>query len=94
MEEWIQAFTSLVFIVVQVWLDLKLPDYMSGITKLLQTPENKMSDIWLAGGKKMLCALGSFVSAAVVGFFVQRIADNNTYERLVTVHLLNWSLSY
>lgn len=74
MKEWIQAFVSLIFIVTQVWLDLKLPDYMSDITKFLQTPGSKMSDIWLAGGKMMLCALGSFASAVVVGFFVERIA--------------------
>lgn len=74
MKEWVQAFASLVFIVVQVWLDLKLPDYMSDITKFLQTPGSKMSDLWLAGGKMMLCALGSFAAAVVVGFFVERIA--------------------
>ena len=32
---------SLVFVVVQVWLDLKMPDYMSTITTLVQTPERK-----------------------------------------------------
>lgn len=74
MKEWVQAFASLVFIVVQVWLDLKLPDYMSDITKLLQTPGSEVSDIWLAGGKMLLCALGSFAAAVVVGFFVERIA--------------------
>lgn len=74
MKEWIQAFISLIFIVTQVWLDLKLPDYMSEITKLIQTPGSEMSNLWLAGGKMLLCALGSFASAVVVGFFVERIA--------------------
>lgn len=74
MKECVQAFASLVFIVVQVWLDLKLPDYMSDITKILQTPGSEVSSIWLAGGKMLLCALGSFASAVVVGFFVERIA--------------------
>ncbi|SFR68091.1 ABC transporter ATP-binding protein [Anaeromicropila populeti] len=73
-KEWIQVFVSLIFIITQVWLDLKLPDYMSEITKLTQTPGSEMSDIWLAGGKMMLCALGSLVSAVVVGFFAARIA--------------------
>ncbi len=72
--EWIQVFASLVFIVVQVWLDLKLPDYMSEITMYSQTPGSEMSDIWLAGGKMLLCALGSLASAITVGFFAARIA--------------------
>lgn len=72
--EWLQVLASLVFIVAQVWLDLKLPDYMSEITRLTQTPGSEMSDIWLAGGKMLLCALGSLVSAIIVGFFAARIA--------------------
>ncbi len=72
--EWLQALVSLAFIVVQVWLDLKLPDYMSEITRLTQTPGSAMADIWLAGGKMLLCALGSVASAIIVGFFAARIA--------------------
>ena len=72
--EWLQAILSLAFIVAQVWLDLKLPDYMSEITRLTQTPGSAIADIWLAGGKMLLCALGSVVSAVIVGFFASRIA--------------------
>ncbi|WP_313075396.1 ABC transporter ATP-binding protein [Lacrimispora sp.] len=74
MSEWIQAFVSLVFIVVQVWLDLKLPEYMSQITTLVQNPGSEMGAIWLVGGKMLTCALGSLLSAVVVGFFSARIA--------------------
>ncbi|MDD3393621.1 MAG: ABC transporter ATP-binding protein [Anaerotignum sp.] len=73
-KEWLQVFVSLIFIVIQVWLDLKLPDYMSEITRLTQTPASQMSEIWFAGGKMMVCALGSVVSAVAVGFFAARIA--------------------
>ncbi len=72
--ERIQAVISLAFIVIQVWLDLKLPDYMSEITTLSQTEGSAMSDIWLAGGKMLLCALGSLASSVAVGFFAARIA--------------------
>lgn len=72
--EWLQAVVSLVFIVCQVWLDLKLPDYMSEITTLTQTPGSEMSDIWIAGGKMLLCALGSLVSSVMVGYFAAKIA--------------------
>jgi ATP-binding cassette subfamily B protein len=68
------ALVSLGFIVVQVWLDLKSPDYMFEITTLTQTPGSAMGDIWLAGGKMLLCTLGSLGSAVVVGFLAARIA--------------------
>lgn len=68
------AGISLIFIVIQVWLDLKLPDYMSEITMLIQSPDSAMSDIWLNGGYMLLCALGSLVAAIIVGYFAAKIA--------------------
>ena len=73
-KEWLQVVVSLIFIVTQVWLDLKLPDYMTEITRYSQTEGSKMADIWVAGGKMMLCALGSLFAAIIVGFFASRIA--------------------
>lgn len=73
-KEWLMAGFSLIFIVAQVWLDLKLPDYMSAITRLTQTEGSAMSDIWLNGGYMLLCALGSLVGAIIVGYFAARIA--------------------
>jgi len=67
---------SVVFIAVQVWLDLKMPDYMSEITTLVQTPGNEMRDVLFAGGKMLLCALGSLVSAVVVSILCARIATD------------------
>ena len=71
--EWLMAGISLIFIVTQVWLDLKLPDYMSEITTLTQTPGSEMSEIWRSGGYMLLCALGSLVAAIIVGYFAARI---------------------
>ncbi len=73
-KEWLMALFSLIFVMVQVWLDLKSPDYMSEITMLVQTPGSAMSDIWLAGRKMLLCTLGSLASAVIVGYFAARIA--------------------
>ena len=73
-KEWIQAGISLLFIVAQVWLDLKLPDYMSEITRLTQTEGSALAEIWTAGGYMLLCALGSVFSAVIVGYFAARIA--------------------
>ncbi len=74
-QEWLMAFISLVFIVTQVWLDLKSPGYMSEITTLTQTPGSAVSDIWLTGGKMLLCTLGGLGSAIIVGYFAAIIAS-------------------
>lgn len=75
-KEWLEAFISLVFIVTNVWLELKLPDYMSKITALTQTPGSEMSEIWQQGGYMMLCALGSGAASVIVGFLAARIGTS------------------
>ncbi|GIN64253.1 multidrug ABC transporter ATP-binding protein [Robertmurraya siralis] len=64
----------LVFIVMQVWLDLKLPDYMYEITMLVQTEGSQMSDILLQGSYMLLCAVGSMGAAIIVGYFAAKVA--------------------
>ena len=61
-------------IIFQVWLDLRLPDYMSEITKLVQTEGSKMSNILSQGGYMLLCALGSLISAFIVGYLTSYIS--------------------
>ena len=73
-KDWFLIFISFALIVVQVWLELKMPDYMSEITKLVQTENVKMSDILTQGGYMLICAFGSLVSAIIVGYFVSNIA--------------------
>lgn len=73
-KEWLMAGSSLIFIVAQVWLDLKIPDFMSEVTKLTQYPGSAMSDIWINGGYMLLCAFGSLVAAIIVGYFAAKIA--------------------
>ena len=72
-KEWLMIGASLIFIVVQVWLELQLPGYMAEITRLTQTPGSAMGEIWLNGGYMLLCALGSLGSAILVGFFASKI---------------------
>lgn len=74
--EYALAGVSLLFIVVQVWLDLKLPDYMNEITKLVQTEGSEMSEILSAGGMMLLCAVASLLSAVIVAVIVAKIAAN------------------
>ena len=73
-KQWALVLVSTCFVVLQVWLDLRLPDYMNEITLLVQTEGNAIGQVWLAGGKMLLCALGSLASAICVGFFAARIA--------------------
>lgn len=74
-KEWLLVFISLVFIVSQVWLDLKSPDYMAEITTLVQTPGSQMADIWLAGGKMLLCTLGSVFASVIVGLIAALVGE-------------------
>ena len=73
-QEWLRICCSLLFIVGQVWLELKIPDYVSEITTLVQTEGSALSDIIAEGVSMLLCALGSLISAFVVGFFAAKIA--------------------
>ncbi|MEG0286431.1 MAG: ABC transporter ATP-binding protein [Vagococcus sp.] len=74
--EYTLAGVSLLFIVAQVWLDLKLPDYMNEITQLVQTEGSQMNDILSAGGMMLLCAVASLISAVIVAIIVAKIAAN------------------
>ena len=67
-------FICVIFIIFQVWLDLKLPDFMSKITVLIETEGSKMSEILLQGTFMLLCALGSLISSFIVGYFAAKVA--------------------
>ena len=75
-KEWILALICLVLVVTQVWLELKMPDYMSEITKLVQTEGSQMKDILVNGGYMLTCALGSLVAAVITGYITSRISSN------------------
>lgn len=73
-KELIMVAASILFIVGQVWLDLKLPDYMSEITKLVTTEGSHISYVLTEGAKMLFCALGSVAMSVIVGFFAAKIA--------------------
>ena len=73
-----QMLIALVTIVGQVYFDLKLPDYMSDITTLVETPGSDMKDIWIAGGKMLLISLGSVACAVITGYIAARVAASFT----------------
>ena len=72
--DWLLAAVCLAFIALQVWLDLKTPDYMSEITTLVQTAGSTMGEILSAGGMMLLCSLGSLAASVVTAICAARIA--------------------
>ncbi len=77
-KQWGLVAVIVALIVLQVWLELTIPDYMSEITILVQTEGGKLSEILIAGGKMLICAIASAVSAVVVGFFVSIMSSGFT----------------
>lgn len=73
-KQWIQVLLSLVFIVTQVFLDLKIPDYMSKITMYVQSPGHTVADIIGEGKWMLLCAFASLFSAIAVGYLASKIS--------------------
>ena len=79
--EWLYVLIAVIFIVAQVWLDLKLPDYMNTITQIAQGGTDtatglpyELSDIWSNGGYMLLCAIASMICSIITSVFVVRIA--------------------
>ena len=74
--DWCFVAISLIFIVVQIWLDMTMPQYMNEITVLIETPGSKMSEVWKAGGMMLLCSLGSVAASVITAIFSARIGSD------------------
>ena len=74
-KEWLLALVCLALIFTQVWLELKMPDYMSQITRLVQTEGSQMSEIVKNGAYMLGCALGSLVAAVITGYIASSISS-------------------
>ena len=86
-KEWILIFISFILIFGQVWLELKMPDYMAEITMLVQTEGSKMGDIIANGIYMLLCAFGSLIFSVVVGYLIAKISS--TFSMKVRKKLFN-----
>lgn len=75
-KEWALSAVAFVLILIQVWLTLTMPDYMSEITMLVQTEGSAMSDILAAGGMMLLCALGTLLASVATAVCAARISSN------------------
>lgn len=75
-KDWVNAFICIFFIVVQVWLSMTMPQYMSEITVLVETPGSQMSDVAKAGVLMMLCALGSLLASVITNVFSSLVGSS------------------
>ncbi len=76
--EWLFAVFAVGFIVLQVWLEIKIPDYMATLTAVITGSGGGMRDIWINGAYMLACAVGSVASSVITAFFVARIASDFT----------------
>ena len=67
--ELVYALICVVFVSLNVYLELKIPDYMSNITVLVQTNGSKLSEILKQGSFMLICAFGSLIASFIVGYF-------------------------
>ena len=84
-KDYIYALISFVLIIAQVWLELKMPDYMSKVTILVESDGSEMSEILLNGLYMMLCAFGSLISTIIVGYLIANVSASfslNTRKQL------------
>jgi len=73
-KEWLMMGVCLVFVVAQVWLDLKMPDYMKEVTAIVTNPGGTVGEVMVKGGMMLLCTLGGVAATVIIGFFASRVA--------------------
>ena len=74
--DWLFVALAIGLIVVQVWLELTMPDYTKELTTIVQTESNDMGGVWRNGGLMLACAFGSMVSAIACSFLIASVAAN------------------
>ena len=79
-KDYLMFALSVILIIIQVWLDLKLPDYMSKITILIQTEGSTLGEILKEGAYMLSCALGSLLSSMLVGYLASKVAASFSYN--------------
>ena len=80
LKEWLLVLLVFILIFCQVWLELKIPDYMQEITVLVKTEGSLMTEILKNGGMMLLCAFGSLLLTIVTGFVVAYLSSIFSYR--------------
>ena len=94
-EQWVLIGAAVVFIVIQVWLDLLLPDYLSVITELAEDADSDMGELLVQGGYMLLCAFGSAAASICTGYCAAKVAAglSETLRAEIYNHTLDFSLA-
>lgn len=79
-KERVMVFVSIFFVIIQVWLELKMPEYMSAITMLIEIEGSRFSEILKNGGYMLSCAIGSMLATVVTGYFAARVSASLSLE--------------
>ena len=95
--------SCILIMVSQVWIELRLPEYMSSITRLIQTEGSTMKEILTQGGHMLLCALGSMATAVMIGYLSSKLSASfslrlrekifKKVQRLGTAEIKNFQTS-
>ena len=83
-KEWALVLTAVVLIFISVWAELSMPEYMSEITRLVQTEGSKMIDIITAGGKMLIYALISLLATVCTAVCSSSVVGNLTTNFLTS----------
>ena len=75
-KDWIKIGLCVLLTFGSVWLELKMPEYMSEITKLVQTEGSKMKDILINGAYMLACAFGGLLLTVATGYFAATISSD------------------
>lgn len=78
--EKLMALLCIILVLGQVYFDLAMPDYMSDLTVMIQTPGSQQSEIWSVGGKMLGCALASMALAVIAGYFAAQTAAGFSFS--------------
>ena len=73
-KDWFFIIIAIGFIIVQVWLELKMPDYTKELTKIVQSGTDTMTEVWKNGGMMLLCVAGSMISAIICSYLISQVA--------------------
>lgn len=77
---WFFVILNAACIVLQVFLELKMPDYMTDITKLITNPDPDIAKIWGAGFKMLLCAVAALVLAIIIHVLAAKVAADYSWS--------------
>ena len=86
-KDWCLIVITIALIVVQVWLELKMPDYTKGLTTIVQSGNANMSEVWKNGGLMLACAGGSLFSAIICSILISNVASS--FSRTLREQLFN-----